>query len=346
MSASAAPLLAALCPLAVGCVLCLSCARAPELAGRISALEAIVEQAQRNGAIRCAPRELATAQSQLRFATLELDQGFLSRARRHFDRAEPNARAALFLSPPQYCARRRIVEASPPALDTDTDGVFDDADQCLLEAEDRDQYLDGDGCPEADNDVDTLLDVADQCPLSAEDPDGHDDQDGCPEPDNDGDTVLDALDACPNEPGSVTDAPPGCPATPPLAIVTDCEVKLTQRIEFELNSDRLRAGSHVVLNAVAAVLAKNPAIHLEIQGHTDDRGAAQRDRLLSDGRAASVKKYLVAQGVTPERLTSRGYGSDRPLVGNTTEQNRAFNRRVQFVRTEGMKEGCSATGTQ
>jgi OmpA-OmpF porin, OOP family len=194
------------------CLVTLACTRAPALSGRIAALEAIVAQAARNGAVRCAPRELATAQSQLEFATLELDQGFASKAQRHLDRAEPNARAALFLSPPQYCAQQRIVEAPPADPDSDGDGLRDAPDQCVLEPEDRDQYLDDDGCPEADNDLDTVLDVADQCPLAAEDPDGHQDDDGCIDPDNDGDSVLDALDLCPSEPGSATEGPSlGCP---------------------------------------------------------------------------------------------------------------------------------------
>ena len=193
----------------------LACTRAPALSGRIAALEAIVGQAAQNGAVRCAPRELATAQSQLEFATLELAQGFASKAQRHFDRAEPNAHAALFLSPPQYCAQQRIAEGAPADPDTDGDGLRDAADQCVLEAEDRDQYLDKDGCPEADNDLDGVLDVADQCPLAAEDPDGYQDDDGCIDPDNDGDSVLDAQDLCPSEPGSATEAPRlGCAVDP------------------------------------------------------------------------------------------------------------------------------------
>jgi outer membrane protein OmpA-like peptidoglycan-associated protein len=56
---------------------------------------------------------------------------------------------------------------------------------------------------------------------------------------------------------------------------------------------------------------------------------------LSDRRAASVRKYLVAKGIAPDRLVSRGYGLTRPLVPNDTDQNRALNRRVQFIRTEG-----------
>jgi len=328
----------------------LACTRAPELAGKISALEAIVGQAQRNGAVRCAPRELATARSQLEFATLELDQGYLSKARRHLERAEPNAHAALFLSPPQYCARRRIVEAPAPDPDTDTDtdgdGLLDARDNCTLEPEDKDGYLDVDGCPEPDNDLDGLADATDRCPLIAEDPDAFQDGDGCPDPDNDGDDVFDAQDECPSEPGSATEAPLGCPAKPPLALVTECEVKITQQIHFEFNKDRIRPDSHPVLNAVVDVLQRNRDIRIEVQGHTDDRGAAAHNRSLSQRRADSVKKYLVAQGVTPERLTSLGYGFERPLVDNTTEQNRALNRRVQFVRTEGVKEGCPGTGTQ
>jgi outer membrane protein OmpA-like peptidoglycan-associated protein len=330
----------------LSCLLLAACARAPELQGRIAALEAIVGQAQRNGAIRCAPRELATAQSQLEFATLELDEGFLSKAERHFERAEPNAHAALFLSPPQYCTSRKIVEAPVAEPDTDGDGLVDSADQCVLEPEDRDSYLDEDGCPEPDNDLDTLPDVGDQCPVAAEDPDEYQDSDGCPDPDNDSDSVVDVQDQCPNEPGSATEPPLGCPAKAPLALVTDCEVKITQQIHFEFNKDRIRPESFPVLDAVVEVLVKNPDIRLEVQGHTDNKGTAFYNRDLSNRRSASVKKYLVAHGVTPARLTSRGYGFDRPLVDNSTERNRALNRRVQFVRTEGVKEGCPKTGTQ
>ena len=83
-----------------------ACAKAPKMRGKIAGLEKIAEEAERNGARRCAPRELATAQSHLKFATLELDQGFISKANRHLWIAEPNAHAANFLSPPEYCLER------------------------------------------------------------------------------------------------------------------------------------------------------------------------------------------------------------------------------------------------
>jgi hypothetical protein len=95
-----------LCTLSVA----IGCSQAPTLRGKIAGLGDIVEQAERNGAIRCAPRELAVAKSQLEFASLELDQGFISMARNHLWTAEPNAHAAYFLSPPQDCAERGFVE--------------------------------------------------------------------------------------------------------------------------------------------------------------------------------------------------------------------------------------------
>ncbi len=102
--------------------------RRPSSAGRFAGLDKIVEQAERNGAIRCAPRELAIARSQLKFASIELDQGFVSKAQAHLAKAEPNARAADFLSPPEYCAKRGFIEPAPG--DRDGDGYLDPKDKC------------------------------------------------------------------------------------------------------------------------------------------------------------------------------------------------------------------------
>jgi outer membrane protein OmpA-like peptidoglycan-associated protein len=117
-------------------------------------------------------------------------------------------------------------------------------------------------------------------------------------------------------------------------------VKITQQIHFEFNKDKIRPESFPVLDAVVEALQRNPAIKIEVQGHTDNKGGAAYNKNLSDRRAKSVMQYLLAHGVELSRLTSHGYGFERPLVDNNTEQNRALNRRVQFVRTEGVKEGC------
>ena len=70
---------------------------------------------------------------------------------------------------------------APPPPDTDGDGVADESDKCVDEAEDLDGFEDGDGCPDPDNDGDEVLDADDSCPNEAENKDGWDDEDGCPE---------------------------------------------------------------------------------------------------------------------------------------------------------------------
>jgi OmpA-OmpF porin, OOP family len=352
------------------CSSLVGCAGAAPVRGQLEGLKQLTDQAERNGAIRCAPRELALARSNIDFAEVELEQGYISKAKKHLWLAEPNARAALDLSPPQHCTERQFVEAGdrdgdgyldpddrcpdapenfngfqdedgcPDREDTDGDGVTDDRDSCVLEPEDKDNYLDVDGCPEVDNDLDTLLDSHDQCPNDPEDPDGFQDEDGCPDRDNDQDEVADLADQCPNEIGSKTTEPIGCPVKPALAMITDCEVRISQQIFFEFNKDVIRAVSFPVLDAVADVLTKNPKVKIEVQGHTDNVGSASYNRDLSHRRAQSVKMYLAAHGVPPDRLTSQGYGFDRPLVPNDSGDNRALNRRVQFVRTEGQRQGC------
>ncbi len=347
-----------------------ACTTGTVMRGKIEGLQKIADQAERNGAIRCAPRELAMAKSHLRFALLELDQGFVSRANKHLEIAEPNTHSAYSLSPPQVCAERGFVmerpkpkpgdrdgdgyldpddqcpdepetwngykdeDGCPDDPDTDGDGIVDSRDTCVLEAEDKDGYLDEDGCPDLDNDADGIFDAVDKCPTDPEDPDGYEDTDGCPDLDNDGDGVADLEDICPNEAGPAGGDRPGCPKKPSLAIVTDKEIKILQQIHFEYNKSNIRPESFPVVDAVAEIMKQNPKIKIEVQGHTDNRGNKRYNQDLSEKRAGAVMQALVARGIERERLRSQGYGMDRPLVPNDTDQNRALNRRVQFIRIE------------
>lgn len=352
-----------------------SCTQVSTMRGDIEGLTKVASQAERNGAIRCAPRELALAKSHLEFASVELDQGFVLRAKDHMQIAEANAHAAYELSPPQKCAERGFVEevapkpgdkdgdgyldpedkcpddpenyngyqdedGCPDDPDTDGDGIPDSKDSCVLDPEDKDGYLDDDGCPEPDNDLDGILDANDKdstgksCANDPEDPDGYEDADGCPEPDNDNDKVVDLEDQCPNEPGPAGGDKPGCPKKS-LVIVTDKEIKITQQIHFQFDKDKIRPESFKILDAVVEALKQNPKIKIEVQGHTDNKGRPEYNKKLSDRRAAAVMKYLISHGIDAYRLTSHGYGMERPLMDNGTDQGRAINRRVQFVRTEG-----------
>jgi len=346
--------------------LVLGCAQTQKMRGQLEGLRHVVKRAQDNGAKWCAPRELALAESHLKFAELELDQGFASKASHHLWIAEPNAQAAVLLSPREKCAfagdrdgdgyidtidkcpdepenynGHRDDDGCPDDPDTDNDGIPDSADQCVLNPEDVDQYLDDDGCPDIDNDADLLVDGKDKCPNDPEDRDGFRDEDGCPDPDNDEDKVLDVDDMCPNEPGPADRDPKGCPQKPALAVVAENEIRITQKIHFEYNRAAVRQDSFPVLDAVAEIMKRYPDMHFEIQGHTDNRGGADYNKRLSDQRAAAVKNYLVDHGIAADRLTSHGYGLERPLVPNDSDNNRALNRRVQFVRTDGAKEDDS-----
>jgi OOP family OmpA-OmpF porin len=313
------------------------CAHASAMRGKMKGLETTVEDAEKNGAMRCAPRELAIAKSQLEFAEIDLSQGEMSLAQDHMAKAEPNAQAAFQNSPPDRCTSREFVEVAGPPVDGDIDGdgIKDSRDQCLVEPEDMDGYLDDDGCPDTDNDADGISDDKDKCPNQAEDFDGFQDDDGCPDPDNDGDTIADLDDFCPNTPGVAGGDKPGCPKKNSLVVVTQTEIRITQQIQFEFNKAVIRPGiSFKILDEVVGVLNDNPKISLEVQGHTDNVGSDSYNMNLSQKRADAVRAYLVTKGIGPTRLVSKGYGFHQPLVPNTTAANRDLNRRVQFIRTE------------
>jgi OOP family OmpA-OmpF porin len=314
-----------------------SCAQGPAMRGKMRGLSTTVADAEKNGAMTCAPRELAIAKSELEFAEIDLDQGQLSNAEEHLAKAEPNAQAAYAMSPADRCTSREFVEVAGPKEDKDTDGdgIPDSRDQCILEPEDVDGYLDDDGCPDPDNDADGIPDDKDQCKNEPEDFDGYKDDDGCPDPDNDGDGVPDLEDFCPNTPGVRGGDKPGCPKKNSLIVVTEKEIRITQQIQFEFNKAVIKPGiSYKILDEVGGVLTDNPKITLEVQGHTDNVGNDAYNMKLSQSRADAVRAYLVSHGTEASRLISKGYGFHQPLVPNTSEANRALNRRVQFIRTE------------
>jgi hypothetical protein len=100
-----------------------------------------------------------------------------------------------------------------PAVDSDGDGVNDDADACPKEKGEHSDDPQKNGCPKRDRDNDGISDDIDKCPNQPEDKDGFQDGDGCPDPDNDGDGISDKDDACPNVKGeaSTDRAKNGCP---------------------------------------------------------------------------------------------------------------------------------------
>jgi outer membrane protein OmpA-like peptidoglycan-associated protein/tetratricopeptide (TPR) repeat protein len=102
-------------------------------------------------------------------------------------------------------------------------------------------------------------------------------------------------------------------------------------ILYATNSDELSSNSKFILKQFARFLKENPTIKVSIQGHTDDVGDDDKNLKLSDKRANGVKTYLVSLGIDAKRLKAKGYGETQPSVPNTSAENRAKNRRTDFV---------------
>jgi len=108
-------------------------------------------------------------------------------------------------------------------------------------------------------------------------------------------------------------------------------VTLQSDVTFAFDSAELRPGAEYELNEVAATLNNNPEIRVTIAGHTDAIGTNEYNLGLSQDRADSVADYLMSQGVAGDRLRTVGYGEERPVATNETDEGRAMNRRVEIM---------------
>jgi outer membrane protein OmpA-like peptidoglycan-associated protein len=118
----------------------------------------------------------------------------------------------------------------------------------------------------------------------------------------------------------------------PNVVVAGREVKLKKEVHFQHDSTEVLPDSLGLLEELADLFKNKPEIRLaEVQGHTDNTGSAVYNQRLSQGRAQAVVDTLVRLGVSPDRLVAKGYGADKPLVPNSTDANRAKNRRVQVM---------------
>ncbi|MBK8253651.1 MAG: OmpA family protein [Polyangiaceae bacterium] len=238
-------------------------------------------------------------------------------------------------------------EAPPP--DTDADTVPDKVDACLNlpGVPSPDPLLHG--CPEAprDRDGDAIPDQYDACPKVPGEATAERKTHGCPR-DTDKDGVIDDEDDCPRVAGLKPPEGSGCPKVEPPKPPTTAElvadvIVLSQMVQFETGTATLRSESDAILGEVARILKEHPELLLvEVQGHTDERGAPDLNRKLGEDRAASVVAWLVVHGIAGDRLVAKGYGSDKPIADNTTDEGRAKNRRVE-LRVLRTQEGTQPT---
>ena len=102
---------------------------------------------------------------------------------------------------------------------------------------------------------------------------------------------------------------------------------------YTTNSADLTPESFIVLESFIEYLNENPTINIEVQGHTDNVGAAKDNEALSVNRAHTIKSYLEQKGIDGKRITYKGYGSGKPIADNGTEEGRAKNRRTEILIT-------------
>ena len=113
----------------------------------------------------------------------------------------------------------------------------------------------------------------------------------------------------------------------------DAKGRVALYINFDTDKATLRPDAQPVVAEVDKLLTSDESLKLSIEGHTDNSGSADHNRTLATARARSVLGALVGLGVDPSRLTSKGFGPDKPIADNATDEGRAKNRRVELVKT-------------
>ncbi|WP_165390698.1 OmpA family protein [Pseudoduganella lutea] len=103
-------------------------------------------------------------------------------------------------------------------------------------------------------------------------------------------------------------------------------------INFDTDKAALRDDGKPAVDEIARLLKNNPGLKIAVEGHTDNSGDAKRNKALSEQRAATIVTALKGAGIEAARLKSAGFGADKPIADNRTEDGRARNRRVELVK--------------
>ena len=136
--------------------------------------------------------------------------------------------------------------------------------------------------------------------------------------DSDGDGVPDDVDECSDTPHGARVDEHGC---------WDLPVVL-----FEYDKYDIEPAAYPSLDAIAHVMINNPEVKLQINGHSDNIGLEKYNESLSANRALAGKAYLLDKGVFPENINTKGFGYSMPRDTNETDEGRAKNRRIEFIR--------------
>jgi outer membrane protein OmpA-like peptidoglycan-associated protein len=103
-------------------------------------------------------------------------------------------------------------------------------------------------------------------------------------------------------------------------------------INFDFDKADIKPESKPIVDEIVKLLKDNPNLNLTVEGHTDNVGTPTYNKKLSEARSRSVVAALTTQGIVPARLKAAGYGQDKPIADNSTDEGRAKNRRVELVK--------------
>ncbi|MDH7515592.1 MAG: DUF6089 family protein [Bacteroidota bacterium] len=264
----------------------------------------------------------------------------------------------------------KYVPPPPPVVtDTDGDGLLDTEEQTTYKTDPKNRDTDGDGLTDGDEvkiyktdplnkdtDGDRLADGEEVTRYRTDPLKKDTDGDGC----IDGDEVLD-MRTDPLKTDTDGDELTDCDErniyrTNPLVMDTDGdgvndgkEIKtgtdplkadvfkvetgakiVLEGINFETNKATILPESEEILMRAYQTMRTNPTLRVEISGHTDDVGSDASNQKLSERRANAVRDWLVNKGIDGSRIQTKGYGEKQPTVPNTSPENRAKNRRIEF----------------
>lgn len=118
--------------------------------------------------------------------------------------------------------------------------------------------------------------------------------------------------------------------------------KVTLYINFDFGKATIRPDSRPIIEQIVQMMKTNPELMLGVEGHTDNVGDSAANILLSENRAKAVKEAIIAEKIDEARLSTVGYGEDKPVADNGTEEGRAKNRRVELVKTGKATSGATA----
>lgn len=103
-------------------------------------------------------------------------------------------------------------------------------------------------------------------------------------------------------------------------------------INFDTGKSIIRDESKPIIEQIVQMMKSNPDLKIGVEGHTDNVGSPASNKTLSEARAKSVVSAITGQGISADRLSTAGYGQDKPVADNSTEEGRAKNRRVELIK--------------